>query len=274
MDLTGAKIIVTGAASGIGLALVRALSAAVGATGAILACDIDGARLSSALADLDPARVIPIVMDVADPAGIDTLIDRARERLGAIDLFFANAGFAYYEALDHADWGRIERLFRLDVFSPVYAAVRLRETAPGQPPRVVVTASAMALMAYPGYALYGGAKAALHRFAEGYRFELRDRAAFTLVYPIGTRTGFFARAGAQTPIPFPTQAPEQVARAVVRGVQRDRATIFPSRVFAAVMLLDRVLPPMRWLIQAIAYRQFAAWRRAAQPAPTTTPRSG
>ena len=47
--------------------------------------------------------------------------------MGGIDIFIANAGFAYYEQLDEADWDHIASIYQTNVFSPFYAAVRMGE---------------------------------------------------------------------------------------------------------------------------------------------------
>ena len=133
----------------------------------------------------------------ASPSDVDAVFERALAVFGlnggGIDLFIANAGFAYYERLSRADWRRMDALLHVNVISPLYAAVKMGELNAGRPHRTVVVASAMGRLAIPGYALYSGSKAALHRFAEAYRYELADPASLTLVYPIGTRTRFFQR---------------------------------------------------------------------------------
>jgi len=75
----------------------------------------------------------------------------------------------------------------------------------------------MSFLSVPGYALYASTKAALRGFATAYRHELGPGQRLHLVYPIATRTAFFAAAGDDTPVPWPSQAPEVVARAIVRG---------------------------------------------------------
>lgn len=259
MQIAGQRIVITGAASGIGRATLARLARY---PARILAVDVDAARLDDvlrALADR-PAQIAPLACDLTDQACVDGLFTHALETLGGVDIFIANAGFAYYEALERADWERLERIYRVNVFAPIYAAVKMRELNQGRPYKVVITASAMGLLAIPGYAVYGATKAALDRFAEGYRLELDDPARLMLVYPIGTRTGFFA-AAAETaaPQPWPTQRPEAVARAIVRGIERDRRTVHPSFLFQLVLLADRFLPFVRRIEQWIEQRRFRRW---------------
>lgn len=259
MRITGQRIVITGAASGIGRATLARLAQY---PARILAVDIDAGRLADVLRALDgcPAQIAPLACDLSDQTCVDGVFTHALETLGGVDIFIANAGFAYYEALERADWDRLDRIFRVNVFAPIYAAVKLRQLNGDRPYKLVITASAMGLLAIPGYAVYGATKAALDRFAEGYRLEMDDPARLMLVYPIGTRTGFFA-AAAETaaPQPWPTQPADHVARAIVRGIEQDRQAVHPSRLFQLVLLADRFLPFVRRIEQRIEQRRFRRW---------------
>ena len=81
--------------------------------------------------------------------------------------------------------------------------------------------------------------------------------------PIGTRTGFFASAAeVAAPQPWPTQDAERVARAIVRGIERDQRAIYPSRLFRLILLADRYLPFVRRIEQWIEKRRFQRWLAA------------
>jgi short-subunit dehydrogenase len=240
MQLDGKTIILTGAASGIGLALLEELSAF---SGKLLAVDRNAQGLGEARTQ-GRMQVIPHACDLGQPNAVDEIFERALGEMGGVDLFIANAGFAYYEKIESPDWEHIERLYRVNVFAPLYAAEKMRKLNSGRPYKTVITASAMSFLGIPGYAVYSSSKAALHRFADAYRFELDDPRSLALVYPIGTRTSFFGAASPQpAPIPWPSQPPGQVARAIVAGIQRDRVSIYPSllfRIFLAIPFLPRL----------------------------------
>lgn len=260
MDISGKRIVLTGAASGIGRALLEALAHF---PCHILAADVSGDELQEAalrLTDAPAHLAAPLVCDLSTQDGVEQLLAAAEARLGGVDLFIANAGFAYYGYCDAPDWQALERIFRLNVLSPLYAAQAMRAQHQEQPYKVVIMASAMAFWALPGYAVYGATKAAVDRFAEGFRLELDDPRRLAIVYPISTRTRFFARAAAHSaPLPWPSQTPEQVARAVIRGIERDAQSIFPSRLFALLRQLERLLPGLRRLAQWRERRQLARW---------------
>jgi uncharacterized protein len=259
MHLQGTRIVVTGAASGIGAATLHAL---MPGPGGIVAVDRDEPRLHQTIASLNRSggAITPLVADLGRPEEVDAVFDFAQKTLGGIDIFIANAGFAYYERLAKADWRRMQALLSVNVISPLYAAVKMEEINPGRKHRTVVVASALGQLAIPGYALYSGSKAALHRFAEARRFELSDPTSLTMVYPIGTRTRFFdVSSHRPAPLTWPTQSAEQVARAIVRGIERDQKDIYPSALFRMVLIADRFLPFVRRIEQYIENRRFRRW---------------
>ena len=261
MKLENTRIILTGAASGIGRAVLAELAAY---PVRIIAVDRDQENLAASCQETATSTgsvnaVIDFyVCDLSQEAEVDGLFDYAVAEMGGVDLFIANAGFAYYEKLDSADWAHLERIYQVNVFSPIYAAVKMQELNGKRPYKVVMTASGMGLIALPGYAVYSSTKAALDRFAEGYRLELEDPSTLTLVYPIGTKTRFFDAANA-APQPWPTQTAVTVAQAIIHGILHDTPTIYPSRTFRTFLSLDRYLPFMRRIEQSLEKRRFETW---------------
>jgi short-subunit dehydrogenase len=257
MDIANKNIILTGAASGIGRALLELLAAL---PCRILAVDLNPDALKEACARLTgkTANITPFVCDLSSRENVDRLFDEAIKSMGRIDLFFANAGFAYYEQVELPDWNHIEKIYRVNVFNTIYTIEKMQAIYPDEPYKVVVTASAMAFIAVPGYAIYSSTKAALDRFADGYRWQMKDPRKLMMVYPIGTRTGFFRAAGHNVPEAWPTQTPETVARAILRGVRADRKTVSPSALFSIIMFLDRFLP-MHWLEQSMEQKRLEGW---------------
>jgi short-subunit dehydrogenase len=265
MDLTDKRIVLTGAASGIGLALLERLA---GLPVQLLATDMNGEALETACANVrrtsevrrtsGNARIIPYTCDLSCAEAVDRLFEKAASVLGSIDVFIANAGFAYYEQVEAPDWIHLENIFRVNVFNSIYTLEKMQALYGDRSYKVVITASAMAHIAVPGYAIYSATKAALDRFADGYRWQMPDPSRLMLVYPIGTRTGFFRAAGQDVPIPWPTQTPQAVARAVLDGIRHDRSTVYPSGTFRLVLFLDRFLP-MHWLVQKIEQGRMKKW---------------
>lgn len=232
MELNQKRIVVTGAGSGIGKETLKRLTTYQGVQ--ILAVDLNEKTIESY------PNVIPYKCDVSKKENIDKLIRDAEKKLGGIDIFFANAGFAYYEVIQEASWERIDKIFSTNVYSPIYSLVKLN-THLKNPFLFIVTASAMSHLPLPGYAKYSSTKAAIHSFVDSYRYELKQGSRVMVVYPIATRTKFFDSAGKQVPVPFPSQTPESVAKKIVNGILSDSNSVYPSLIFSMIKTLDRFL---------------------------------
>jgi short-subunit dehydrogenase len=262
MDIKNKRIVVTGAASGIGKALVTNLSQY---DCHILAVDRNSDGLSQFLEQVlnAKAKIHSYICDIGYQEQIDNLFDHARQELGDIDIFIANAGYAYYEQLSNADWDRIDQIFKVNVHSPIYTAIKMKQLHPDSTYKMVVTASAIGKLGLPGYALYGATKSAIDRFAEAYRFELPDPSSLALVYPIATRTQFFQEASDhKAPTPWPSQTPQQVASAIIRGIEKDHKSIYPSLVYQIFLGVGRIIPPLYRLEQWIEMQRFKKWIKA------------
>lgn len=240
-------VILTGAASGIGAALLPLL---ISDGCHVVASDI------STLPENSEYRSFSC--DVSDVQQIDQLFEFTIQQFGRVDVFIANAGFAYYEKTEVAAWSRTERIFKVNTISPIYTAQKMKQLHGDRPFQVIITASAMSHWPLPGYAQYGSTKAALHSFAVAYRHELTQDQHLQLVYPIGTRTPFFDRAN-QSPKPLMTQSAEQVASAIMKGIHSKKKAIYPSLLFRAAFIVNRIFPIFRSIAVAIEKRSFQKW---------------
>lgn len=250
MELKGKKVVITGASSGIGLEMVKLLleqgSMVVGA-----ARNIEKLELKNENLDLKKC-------DVTKMEEIDELFSFALEKLGEVDIFIANAGFAYYEKIYGSDWEHISKIFDTNIISLIYCVEKMKEITGDKPFNFVATASGMSLLSLPGYSLYSSTKAAIRGFADAYRFELDREQHFQVVYPIATRTNFFKAAG-DSPVPWPTQNANIVAKKILKGVIKDKKSIFPSRVFYITNLLNRIFPFINTIYVIKLNREFRAW---------------
>jgi len=115
----GKGAIVTGAASGIGLALARALAQS-GANVAL--ADIDAEGLEKARAELarNGTKIVAKTLDVADDAAVQAAAAFFETQLGRIHLVFNNAGIEMsgpLASLEEADW---QRLFAVNTFGVIH----------------------------------------------------------------------------------------------------------------------------------------------------------
>ena len=250
MKLNKKNIVITGAASGIGQAILKNLN------------DIFDCRITAVDLNTDNIKesdsIFPFQCDLSKPENIDELFDFAISKMGSIDIFIANAGFAYYEKIDIPDWNHIQNIFKINTFSPIYAAEKMKSIQGDKPFNVVATASAIAFLPIAGYALYASSKAALNAFATAYRHELTKNQKLQLIYPIATKTDFFKTAG-DGPVPWPSQTADEVALKVIDGILKDKETIIPSRIYYSLRILDRFIPIVMRAAAFIEAYKFKKW---------------
>ncbi|MBI4184884.1 MAG: SDR family NAD(P)-dependent oxidoreductase [Proteobacteria bacterium] len=193
-----ASALVTGASSGIGAALARALPA----TTRLLVTGRDRDRLAALAAGLDAAghEVEALAADLATDAGRAAVITRAEAR--AIDLLVNNAGFGRFGPYLESD-PRVEREM-VEVNVTAVAALT-RALLPGMIARargggtragLIVVASTVAFAPAPFFATYAATKAFDLHFSEALAVELADEPIDVLALcPGATRTEFQRRAG-------------------------------------------------------------------------------
>ncbi len=234
MDINGKKVILTGASSGIGKEVLKELSK----------YDADIIAVARNVNNIPQFnnRIITYSCDVSNKENIDMLFEYATKTLGKIDIFIANAGFAYCEEIQEADWEHIEKIYQTNVISPLYSLEKMKVMNVGREYSVVITCSAVSKVALPGYSLYCSTKAAVHSFGDVYRYENNDKGHLSLVYPIATETNFFKNAGNKAPVPWPVQSADKVAKAMVKGILKDRRFVYPSKLFTLLNVLNRFFP--------------------------------
>ena len=256
MNLQGKNVALTGASSGIGLELLKLLLKK-GCRVAACARHIENVKI-------DDKNFYPYSCDTSKQEELDGFFDFAMEKMGGIDLYISNAGYAYYEKLAEPDWEHIRAITDTNYVSTVYAAEKMKLLHGETPYNFAVTASAMGLVSLPGYALYSATKAALRGFADAYRWELNDNQHFQVIYPVATKTQFFKRAADHTPVPWPTQEASVVAEKIIRGIEKDMPHIFPSALFRFATGLNRVFPFVFKIYAGMSGRQFSAWLKGKE----------
>ena len=236
------NIVVTGASSGIGKAILEELLKGQG--NRILAA----ARRADKITGYGE-NVIPFSCDLSTQEGVDALFEKAEQVFDKIDLYFCNAGAPYYEQFDYEDWQRIQNIFNVNTVAHIYTYSKYLHHLNGRDGRLIYTISAMGEMALPGYALYAATKFAMKGFQQAIRDEAPKNLKITCVYPVSTRTNFFnvGTGGRDLKPPFPVQAPEGVARAVVEGVAKLKKHIYPCKVYRPSQLLMKAVPPVKAL---------------------------
>lgn len=249
-------IVLTGASSGIGLEVLRIL--AKGKGNKILAVSRHAEQALASFAD----NVIPFNMDVGSKEGVDAVFEKAAEVFGGekIDIFYANAGFPYYEEFNYEDWDRVKAMFDTNTFSPIYTYAKYIHHLSSRDGILAITVSAIGQMAMPGYAIYSASKFAVQGFQQAIRLEKPKNLQLTCLYPVATDTNFFRVANpVEFEKPFPVQQPGIVARKMVAGIENGAKFVSPSPLFALSKVLMGICPPVRtvyWGLETAKLNRF------------------
>jgi short-subunit dehydrogenase len=220
VQLAGARALVTGATGGIGGAIAGALHAR--AAHVVLT-----GRREELLEELrarlgDHAETI--AADLSDRDGPARLAQSA----GAVDVLVANAALPASGRIEEFTPDAIDRALDVNLRAPIQLT---RALLPGMLKRrrghVVFVSSLSGRVASPRSGIYSATKFGLRGFAAGLREDVEQSGlGVTVIFPgFVSEAGFFAESGVRLPRWVATRTPGQVAAAVVRGIERERAEL-------------------------------------------------
>lgn len=226
MKLDGKVVVVTGGGNGIGEGLVRRF-ASEGAR--VVVSDVDG-DAAERVAGETGGLAIPA--DVSVEGDIVHLVERAESEVGPIDLFCSNAGIGPSGGVEMSNemW---QKIWEINTMSHVYAA---RAVIPGMLARgegyLLQTVSAAGLLTNLGAAAYAVTKHAALGLAEWISVTYGDRGIkVSALCPQFVQTDLLADLASDPAVAQwvkgSTISVEEVADAVVRGLDEERFLILP-----------------------------------------------
>ena len=238
MELRGARVWVTGASSGIGAALAREL-ADRGASVAI------SARDAERLAEVSGGRMHVVPVDVTDRAATVAAGNAVRTALGGLDVAVLNAGTWSRFHVEQWDSQAFADQLQTNLMGTVHAleavVPTMLENGRG---RILGTASVAGYRGIPGGEAYGATKAALLNLFESLRGSLAPRGVVVQTLAPGfVRTPMTERNS--FPMPF-LISPEEAARAIVAGIEKDKAEVVFPVPMMLMMKAARLVPARAW----------------------------
>ena len=257
-DLEGKTAFVTGAASGIGLGMAKAL---LGAGMNVVLADVRAASLRTAAASLDGRdRVRAVALDVTDRAGWARAADEAERAFGHVHVLCSNAGVNIIGATQDATFEDWEFCLGVNLGGAINAVRTFtpRLLAHGEGAHIVITASVSGLFTGAGTGVYATSKYALVGLAESLRADLRPRGiGVSALCPGPVKSELFestgevrpralAHSGAvpvvssgasreATPIFATAMTSDEVGERVVKGIRRDDLYIMTHTEIRAVL---------------------------------------
>jgi short-subunit dehydrogenase len=218
MDLAGRTALVTGATGGLGHAIAERLAG----RGATLVLTGRRAEVLEPLAERLGGRALGV--DLSDRDAVARLAEQA----GPVDVLVANAALPGSGRLDEYAVEEIDRVLDVNLRAPVVLA---RLLAPGMVERgaghLVFVSSLAGKSATMGQSLYAASKYGLRGFATSLRADLHGTGVgVSTIFPGFIReAGMFHDAKVELPSFVGTRSPSDVADAVERAIDHDRAEV-------------------------------------------------
>ncbi|WP_434627755.1 SDR family oxidoreductase [Pseudomonas sp. Z1-29] len=246
--------LITGASSGIGLALAEAL-ARRGRNLILVARQRD--RLESIAIELTQRFGVEVLFracDLSEPLRLSGFLLELEEGERRIDLLVNCAGIGTFGPFLGQDWMTEQDLIEVNIL----ALTRLCHAVGNSMAlhgggQILNVASTAAFQPGPWMSTYHASKAYVLHFSEALRIELKKCAIkVSVLCPGPTRTGFFAewQRDEKPSDDKKLMSPEEVALYAVRALDRDRAIIIPGRRNRWIAALPRLGP--RWLVRILS----------------------
>lgn len=268
----GHGVLITGASSGIGLALAREWTRQ-GADLALAARRVD--RLEALARDCRALgrRAVAIPCDVTRDGALEQAVGRARETLGRLDVVVANAGFGVMGAFESLTLADYRRQFETNVFGVLRTAYASLADLTASRGRLVIIGSVSGHVASPGASAYAMSKFAIRALAEALDLELSRRGvSVTLISPGYVESeiyqvdnqGVHHPDAADSVSRWLRMPADRAARQIVRAAARRRREVVITGHGKAAVFLKRHAP---WLVAAGMRRLGIRSRREASASP-------
>jgi NAD(P)-dependent dehydrogenase (short-subunit alcohol dehydrogenase family) len=174
IDFAGRTAFVTGGANGVGIGIVRALLAE-GCK--VVIADIRQDAIDKALATLDNAEVMGVLVDVSSREAMAKAADEVEAKFGPVTLLFNNAGVNLFQTIEDSSYSDWDWLMGVNLNGPINGVMTFvpRMIAHGKGGYIVNTASMAGWLASGSPGIYNTTKFAVRGMSESLRSSLAPR---------------------------------------------------------------------------------------------------
>ena len=249
-DFTAKTVVITGASSGIGLALAREFSA----RGANV---VLGARHEDKLAEVVEAiaahggKAVYAVTDVSKEDDCRRLVGLAADKFGGIDVLISNAGISMRALFDDVDLDVLRRLMDVNFWGTVYCTKYALPYIQASRGSIVAVSSVAGLHGLPGRTGYSASKFAIHGFLETIRIENLKKGVHVMIASPGftasnvrfsALTADGSAQGASPREEGKMMSAEEVARRIADGIGRRKRLLLMEFNGRATALIKKFAP--------------------------------
>ena len=254
MEFKDKVAVVTGAASGIGKAVIQ-MFADEGAK--VVLADINEQGITKFAAELTAKGIdaIAVQTDVTKVEMVKNLLDKAMQKHGRIDILHNNAGIILPNDIDVIDYKDIDRQIHINLYGIIYGT---KEVIPLMKKQgfghIVNTASLAGVVPEPSSAIYSATKFGIRGFDLAVRLELmKTGVSISTLLPDSVETPqlHYEATHGGSPMSFldKAQTPEAVAQAVKRAILKNKVEVYVPHsqgIVARIALMWPWLIPMLW----------------------------
>ena len=242
--IQGATVVVTGATSGIGYETARAFAAA-GAN--VVVAGRRQERLNELVREIGAEHALAVPTDVADAAQVETLVARAVQRFGRLDVMVNNAGVGLAAAFAETTLEEFRRLMDVNFWGVVHGCRAAAPVFSQQRAGVIINvASILGKRGMPFNSAYSASKFAVVGFSEALRAELAaSNVAVSTICPGAVESEIWQSAGnklgAELPN-FPKYPATQLAQVIVNDARFPQPEIVLALDAQAIDLFNTFAP--------------------------------
>ncbi len=250
MNFKGKTVVITGASSGIGLALAREFSL-LGANVAAGARSADKLEELAAEIRAKGGSIAVRATDVSREEDCRALVETAAETFGGIDVMICNAGISMRALLDDLDLSVLHRLMDVNFWGTVYCTKYALPWLQKSRGSLVGVSSVAGIHGLPGRTGYSASKYAMTGFLETVRIENLKKGLHVMIACPGFTasnvrySALTADGSSQGESPRAEEkmmTSEEAARRIIRGVARRKRTVLMDFNGRATTLIKKFAP--------------------------------
>lgn len=261
-DFMDKAVVITGAASGIGLSLARRFLRA-GSRVAMLDINEEALRRASTALGSEGRGPVAVHCDVSDQRSVTEAFAKTSDALGPVDCMVNNAGISARAAFSETQIGVFRRVMDVNFFGALYCTKCCLGDLLDRKGMIITISSIAGFSPLLGRSAYAASKHALHGLFDSLRSELRGSGVDVLIVCPGftaTAIGVSALDGDGTITRHPQSVagkaahPDDVAEAVFKAASLGRRMLVLSPAGALARILNKISPPLYEALMARAVR--------------------
>ncbi len=263
METEGKTVLVTGASSGIGAAIAKAMVQAGAAEALLLARNENDLKKVAAEIAASGGKARIYAVDLSDPDQTTAVVQRIQGEAGVPDIIINNAGCGQWKFLEDTSPKEIQEMMAVPYFAAAWLtraflpAMRTRNSG-----HIVNISSVASRFVWPGATAYIAARWAMRGLTQALRADLYGSRIGVTLYESGdVETPYWAHnPGSRERIPkigkmIPVLKPEEVGNAVVAGVRANKRLIVIPLMMKVIYVQHALFPwVVQWLMTATGYR--------------------